>query len=83
MRTDDNNTVVRQDDNNTVVRQRVGLNTDGVIMYITGGDDMINTIGLEVEDMVVMRSGGANWWPEKNAPRISRNWGRSSSVHLN
>lgn len=39
---------------NVAVGRHVGLDTDGAILYTTGGDDLIATIGLE--DVVVVRA---------------------------
>lgn len=47
--------LLKGDGSNVVVGQHVGLDTGGAILYTTGGDDLIATIGLT--DVVVVRAG--------------------------
>ncbi len=47
--------LLRGSGTNVEVGRHVGLDTDGAILYTTGGDDLIATIGLE--DVVVVRAG--------------------------
>ncbi|GEM45258.1 mannose-1-phosphate guanylyltransferase [Deinococcus cellulosilyticus] len=46
--------LLRSESQNVSVGRHVGLDTEGAILYTTGGDDLIVTIGLE--DVVVVRT---------------------------